>query len=69
MFITGSCPEWFWLIPFLGMVLMIGLMVFMCSKGMRSSVTGMCGCGRTNRQCSQERIENDKTRLTDSNKE
>jgi len=33
MFITGTCTEWFWLIPLLGLGLMIGLMFFMCGKG------------------------------------
>lgn len=60
MFISEACPEWFWLIPLLGMVLMFGLMFFICAKGGRNGVSGGCGCGRTNKQYNQEAIEDGK---------
>ena len=69
MFITGTCPEWFWLIPLFGMVLMIGLMFFMCGKGMRKGVTGLCGCGRTDKHYNQERMADDHPHPADTNKE
>ena len=69
MFITGTCPEWFWLIPLFAMGLMIGLMFFMCGKGMRNGVTGLCGCGHTDKQCNQEHMKDNHPQSADTNKE
>ena len=68
MFIMGNCPEWFWLIPLLGMLLMIGLMLFFCGKGRRNGLSGMCGCGRTNNHYNQERLTDVIPHASDTNK-
>ena len=69
MFITGTCPEWLWLIPLLGMALMIGLMFFICSKGRRNGITGMCGCGRTDKNHNQKPMTETQSHLADTNKD
>jgi len=69
MFITGTCTEWFWFIPLLGLGLMIGLMFFMCGKGMRNGVTGLCGCGRTDKHGNQGRMEDNHSQPAEPNRE
>jgi hypothetical protein len=57
MFVTDACSEWFWIIPLIGMVFMIGMMMFMCRMGLRNGFVDKCGCGGSKEHCNQEHIE------------
>lgn len=45
MFVTTACPEWFWILPLIGLVFMAGMMLFLCRAGHRTGFgeKGCCG--------------------------
>ena len=67
MFISEMCPEWFWLIPLLGMVLMFAFMFLICGKGVRNGITGMCG--HNSKQYRQGNTDHDNRQAPGTNKQ
>ncbi len=51
------CSGWFWIIPIVGMVLMVGMMFFMCRSGPGTGWFGPCGCGRADDHSTRDRAE------------
>lgn len=45
MFFPAECPGWFWILPMLGMLFMIGIM-FLIARAFMKSGSGVNCCGR-----------------------
>lgn len=51
------CPVWFWIIPVIGMALMVGMMFFVCRTGPGAGWIGRCGCGHAEDRSTRDRAE------------
>lgn len=61
MYIEATLPVWLWIIPLIGMVVMMVLMFFFCRGGWKNRTAPRCGCGSNKEPGDHERTQRNNT--------